>query len=412
MEDTAAFDKARAPCRCGKSHNNSVLRCKTLMFPNPPLSLSLFFATHPAGFRYTSCMTLTTQPITDKNTWNDTLRTLPYAHILQTWEWGEFKQQTTGWQPHRYAFTRSGEILAMVSVGIRRAGPAKVMYAPKGAVLRYEDAGLTNEILDFLQHFARQQGAIWLKIDPDVPLAMGVPGEPDDKNCPVGQALQANLQSRGWHLSSDQVQFRNTICVDLTRSEDEILAAMSQNTRRKVRTGEKKGITIRAATMDDLDILYQLYQETGSRDHFLIRPREYYLHEWRYLMDAGLAHAIIAEYEKTPIAHVILFHFGQKCWYFYGASSNAERERMPNYALQWAAMQWAKAQGYTQYDMWGAPNEFNENDSMWGVYEFKRGFRGTVTRYIGAYDYAPSALLYRGYTEILPRVRSWLRKIR
>jgi lipid II:glycine glycyltransferase (peptidoglycan interpeptide bridge formation enzyme) len=357
-------------------------------------------------------MTLTTEVITHKDIWNNALRTLPYAHILQTWEWGEFKRQTTGWQPHRIAFKQGGDIVAMASIGIRRIGIAKVLYVPKGAVFAYEKPELTHKILDFLQHFARQQGAIWLKIDPDVPVATGVPDEPDDTSCEVGQNLQANLQAHGWQFSADQVQFRNTICVDLTRSEDEILAAMSQNTRRKVRTAEKKGVTIRAATQDDLATLYALYQTTGERDHFLIRPREYYLHEWRYLMDAGLAHALIAEYENMPIAHVILFHFGQKCWYFYGASSNAERERMPNYALQWAAMQWAKTQGYTTYDMWGAPNIFDESDSMWGVYEFKRGFRGIVTRTIGAWDYAPSALMYRGYTEILPRVRSWLRKMR
>jgi peptidoglycan pentaglycine glycine transferase (the first glycine) len=128
-------------------------------------------------------------------------------------------------------------------------------------------------------------------------------------------------------------------------------------------------------------------------------------------MQAGLAHALIAEYENRPIAHVILFHFGQTCWYFYGASANTERERMPNYMLQWESMRWAKAQGYTVYDFWGAPNVFTEEDRMWGVYEFKRGFRGTVTRFIGAWDYAPSGLLYRAYTELFPRVRALIRRI-
>jgi peptidoglycan pentaglycine glycine transferase (the first glycine) len=353
-------------------------------------------------------MNITT--ITNRDEWNNTLRAMPYAHILQTWEWGEFKRATTGWQPHRLAFSQNGAIVALASVGVRRIGPLNVLYAPKGPVLNYADTALAGEVLDELQRFARQQRAIWLKIDPDVIAATGVPGQDDDAPQPIGQAVRRLLKQRGWRYSREQVQFRNTINVDLTRSEDELLAAMSQNTRRKVRTGEKKGVTIRPATLDDLDTLYALYAVTGSRDHFLIRPREYYLHEWRYLMQAGLAHALLAEADNKPIAHVLLFHFGQKCWYFYGASSNEERERMPNYALQWEAMKWAKAQGYTTYDMWGAPNHFNEDDSMWGVYEFKRGFRGTVTRHIGAWDYAPSMLLYRGFMEALPRLRGWLRR--
>lgn len=348
--------------------------------------------------------------ITHHDEWNHTLRELPNAHILQTWEWGEFKQRTTGWQPHRLAFRRHRETVAMAAVGIRRVGFLRVMYAPKGPILRYEDAALAAEVIDMLQGYARKQAALWLKIDPDIVLATGVPGEADDTPYLPGQAFKHTLEQRGWRFSPEQVQFRNTITIDLTRSEDELLAAMSQNTRRKVRTGEKKGITIRPGTLDDLDTLYQLYQVTGSRDDFLIRPREYYLDEWRYLMTAGLAHPLVAEFERKAVAHVILFHFGRTCWYFYGASSGAERERMPNYALQWEAMRWAKAQGYAVYDMWGAPDEFNEQDRLWGVYEFKRGFRGTVTRHIGAWDYAPYPLLYRGYTEILPRVRHLLRR--
>ncbi|MCA9895309.1 MAG: peptidoglycan bridge formation glycyltransferase FemA/FemB family protein, partial [Anaerolineae bacterium] len=234
----------------------------------------------------------------------------------------------------------------------------------------------------------------------------------DDTPAPAGTALRDFLEHKTWQFSEDQVQFRNTIVIDLAQSEDDMLSAMSQNTRRKVRQAEKKDVTIRAANESDLQTLYDLYAHTGDRDAFLIRPYEYYATLWRNFMQAGLAHALIAEYEGTPIAHVILFHFSQKCWYFYGASSNEERQRMPNYALQWEAMKWAKAQGYTMYDMWGAPDVFDESDGMWGVYEFKRGFRGTVVRHIGAWDYAPTPLLYSAYANLWPMLRQGLRKLR
>jgi peptidoglycan pentaglycine glycine transferase (the first glycine) len=355
-------------------------------------------------------MTLEVTEIRQRDRWNDALRQLPAAHLLQTWEWGEFKQQTTGWNPHRLAFSRGGEVVAMASVGVRRVGPLRVMYVSKGPAMDYRDTALVGEVLDHLERRARW--AIWLKIDPDVVAATGVPGEADDQPDSAGQALMALLRRRGWRFSADQVQFRNTITIDLTQSEDELLAAMSQNTRRKVRTGEKKGVTVRCATPDDLPTLYELYRTTGERDGFLIRPPEYYQKEWRYLMEAGLAHALIAESEGQAIAHVILFHFGEKCWYFYGASSNDQREKMPNYLLQWEAMKWAKAQGYRWYDLWGAPNDFQESDPMWGVYEFKRGFRGMVTRHIGAWDYAANGLLYTAYTQVMPRVIDLMRKRR
>lgn len=85
---------------------------------------------------------------------------------------------------------------------------------------------------------------------------------------------------------------------------------------------------------------------------------------------------------------------------------------MPNYLLQWESMRWAKAHGYTTYDMWGAPNQFDESDSMWGVYEFKRGFKGEVRRHIGAWDYAPNAINYWGYTQAVPQALRVLRRVR
>lgn len=346
----------------------------------------------------------------DRDIWNNALRELPQAHVLQTWEWGEFKRVTTGWQPQRLAFWQGNQIVALASVGARQIGPLRVLYIPRGPALDYSDTGLCAAVLDQLQQIARQQRAIWLKIDPDVIAATGVPGEADDRPHPTGQALIQTLQQRGWRFSNDQVQFRNTITLDLTASEDELLAQMSANTRRKVRTAEKKEVTIRAATLDDLDTLYALYRVTGQRDAFLIRPLDYYRQAWQAFMQAGLAHALIAEFEGRAIAHVILFHFGRTCWYFYGASANDERQRMPNYALQWEAIRWAKAQGCAIYDLWGAPDVFDESDPLWGVYEFKRGFRGTVTRTVGAWDYAPYPALYRAYTQVWPRVLAWMKR--
>jgi lipid II:glycine glycyltransferase (peptidoglycan interpeptide bridge formation enzyme) len=366
---------------------------------------------------------LTVEVIEERAAWNDALRRLPYAHVLQTWEWGDFKQATTGWRPLRLAYRRNGEIVAMASIGVRRVGMFTLLYAPKGPALDYSDTVLVSDVFDHLQRAARHNGAIWLKVDPDVIAATGVPSTataiddtavppPNDTSDPTGQAFMRALRERGWRYSADQVQFRNTIVLDLSQSEDDLLAAMNQSTRRKIRIAERDGVTVRAGTVDDLGLLYDLYRMTGERDDFLIRPPSYYEQAWRAFIEAGLAHPLIAEVDGQPVAHVILFHFGRKCWYFYGASSNTERERMPNYLLQWEAIRWAKAQGYALYDMWGAPNTFSESDPLWGVYNFKRGFRGTVTRHIGAWDYVPYPLLYGAFEGVYPRLLAWMRKRR
>jgi peptidoglycan pentaglycine glycine transferase (the first glycine) len=345
--------------------------------------------------------------------WNNRIRELPNAHVLQTEEWGTFKQRQTGWNPEKVWFSAAkGETLGAALMLTRRIGPLAVMYVPKGPMLDYSDTGGVEHTLKQLERMARRRGAIQLKIDPDVVIGTGEPGTPDAKDDPAGLRIVDLLKARGWRFSDEQVQFRNTIVLDLTRSEDELLAAMGQGKRRKVRYGPRHGVTVRTGTLDDLPILYKLYAETGSRDGFITRPYEYYIDEWGTMIRAGMGHVLIAEVAGQPVAHVILFHFGRTVWYFTGASvSDPEvRKLMPSDLLQWEAMRWAKANGYAVYDMYGAPNTFDESDRMWGVYQFKKDFGGTVTRHMGAWDFAPSPALYTLYTRVMPRVLDVMRR--
>jgi lipid II:glycine glycyltransferase (peptidoglycan interpeptide bridge formation enzyme) len=341
----------------------------------------------------------------DSRQWNAAICDLPYAHVLQTTEWGVFKGRTD-WSPE-YLRLEGGAAMILT----RRVGPLGVMYVPKGPMLNYQDSAVVERALVQIEGLARRR-AIWLKIDPDVVIGTGVPGEPEAADDPIGTHIVAILKRRGWHYSTSQVQYRNTIVIDLTDSEEAILKRMSQGTRYKVRYAPKHGVTVRAGTIDDLPLLYRLYAETGARDGFLTRPYSYYEDEWGALMRAGLAQPLIAEYEGTALAHVILFRFGRTCWYFYGASSGAHRNLMATYLLQWEAMRWAKANGCTRYDLWGAPNTFDESDPMWGVYRFKEGFGGVVTRTIGAWDYTPYPALNTLYTRVMPGVIGLMKRAR
>jgi len=122
-----------------------------------------------------------------------------------------------------------------------------------------------------------------------------------------------------------------------------------------------------------------------------------------------IAFPIIAEVNNEPVAGIFLFMFAGRAYYVYGMSRDAHREKMPTYLLQWEAMKRAKAAGCALYDLWGAPEVFNESDSMWGVYRFKEGLGGRVVRALGAWDYAPNRLWYKMYSEIIPRVLDVMR---
>jgi peptidoglycan pentaglycine glycine transferase (the first glycine) len=90
-------------------------------------------------------------------------------------------------------------------------------------------------------------------------------------------------------------------------------------------------------------------------------------------------------------------------------SSDAHREKMPNYRLQWEAICECKRMGCLAYDLWGAPYQFVESDPLWGVYRFKEGLGGQVIRHIGAWDLPVHKSRYQLYTQVLPRVMDRLR---
>ncbi|MCJ7434891.1 MAG: aminoacyltransferase [Anaerolineales bacterium] len=353
--------------------------------------------------------------------WDQIISSLPNPHFLQTWEWAQVKAKY-GWESMSFIWesergNRESIVAAAMALGrtvsLRGMFKLNILYVPKGPLMDWGNESLRKQVLDELQSFARDQKAIFLKIDPDIVLGTGIPGSEDSCQDNGGQAVRSELKRRGWLDSSEQIQFRNTVVIDLSATEEEMLARMKQKTRYNIRLAEKKGVTVRVGTLDDLPMLYKMYAETSVRDGFVIRDENYYQTVWKAFMQSShgqpSAQPLIAEVDGEPVAAIFLFSFARRAYYVYGMSRNAHREKMPAYLLQWEAMKRAKALGCKVYDLWGAPDEFNESDSMWGVFRFKEGLGGEVVRTLGAYDFAPNAFWYKLYTEMMPRVLNMMR---
>jgi lipid II:glycine glycyltransferase (peptidoglycan interpeptide bridge formation enzyme) len=373
----------------------------------------------------------------ESTAWNSLIAKLPNPHFLQTYEWGQVKAKY-GWQPvylvwdeagkmkaarDRLSFESSPSAAALVlkrtlSLGGMSARPS-ILYAPKGPLLDWTDESLRDRVLNDLQAFARREGAIFLKMDPDVVLGTGIPGTDSNAVDPRGQSMMSELARRKWRFSSDQIQFKNTVLVDLDAPEAELLARMKQKTRYNIRLAEKKGIVLRIGTADDFSMLFKMYAETSVRDGFVIRDEEYYKTVWEIFMANArsplstklvpLAEPLIAEFDNEPVAGIFVFYFAGRAYYVYGMSRDIHREKMPAYLLQWEAMKRARSRGCGVYDLWGAPDVFEEHDSMWGVYRFKEGLGGRVVRTLGAWDFAPNPLWYQLYSEIIPRLLDFMR---
>jgi lipid II:glycine glycyltransferase (peptidoglycan interpeptide bridge formation enzyme) len=341
---------------------------------------------------------------------------LPGSHLLQTHEWGAVKIDN-GWLPTPWAWwNEQGQVVAAALILRRRLFTTSwlknpsVMYLPKGPLLDWGDVPLRRQVLADLADIGQRNGAIFIKLDPDVGIGIGIPGEAGARECELGESVLQDLLTYGWHLSDEQVQFRNTVLIDLTPDLDQLLANMKQKTRYNIRLAERKGVIVRVGDASDFELLYRLYVETSIRDDFVIRDWRYYQKLWSTMLDAGLAEPLIAEVQGHPVAGVVIFRFAGRAWYMQGMSGLEHREKMPNYLLQWEAIRRAKLAGCQTYDLWGAPDEFIEGDPLWGVYRFKEGLGGQVVRGLGAWDLPVRPMVYRMYTEILPRLLERMRR--
>jgi lipid II:glycine glycyltransferase (peptidoglycan interpeptide bridge formation enzyme) len=77
---------------------------------------------------------------------------------------------------------------------------------------------------------------------------------------------------------------------------------------------------------------------------------------------------------------------------------------MPNYALQWRAIEDAVGSGCAWYDMFGIPPADDPSHPMHGLYRFKTGFGGSIVHRLGAWD-APVRPLAAGLFRLAERGR-------
>lgn len=339
--------------------------------------------------------------------WDRFVQHHPSAHLLQTSGWGALKSRF-GWRSEIITLSSaSTSVEAGAQVLYRRVAGLTMAYVPRGPLTDWNDPSLTGALIEALIAACRRQGALFLKVEPELP--------------DTG-ANRARLASYGLRPSPQTVQPPSSIVVDLCGDEDQILQRMKSKWRYNIRLAERRGVTVRCAARGDLSVFNELMHTTGTRDGFAVHSPGYYMAAFD-LLTPDQAAFLLAEYEGEPVAALVVAITGQTAWYLWGASGERERNRMPNHALQWAAMRWARERGATRYDLWGIPDELGKlaqglqrgescgispdalpidlealpGGDLWGVYRFKQGFGGQIVRTVGAWDLPLSEWGYAAY---------------
>ncbi len=338
--------------------------------------------------------------------------------MLQAWEWGAVKSPS--WAPLRVAVLQGNIIIAGASLLVRKlplVGP--FFYAPRGPLMTdWADVGTFRLLLNAIRDQANARKAAFLKIDPAVPV----------ERADVVSLLAANgfvpplgVDPQGF----GGTQPRCVMQLDLAgRTEAELLASFKPQTRRNIKLSmEKHGVeVVEDLTRADLSVFNDLMQITGARDGFRPRPLSYFQTLWDTLKPANMAKLFLTRYEDAYLSGALCFLIGDKAWYVYGASGNEHRNVMPNYAMQWAMIRWARAQGCAWYDFRGvsprrrqegeAAADVEKDDHLQGLNRFKEGFSPRYVEYIGEYDLVYNKAAYWAYTTGKPAAQKLVRRFK
>lgn len=279
-----------------------------------------------------------------------------------------------------------GTAVGAMSVLIRKIPGlgCALVYGCRAPVCDIHNKDVLYDLLDGVKAVAKASRAYVIKIDPDVPSS-------DTEFAKLLTDYGFRIKDGGANFEAIQPKYVFRLDVS-GKTEDEVLAAFHQKTRYNLRVAVKKGVEVRICGKEMVPDFARLMLETGVRDGFVTRQASYFSD----MLDNLGEHArlYMAFSEDIPIAGTLAIHYGDKVWYLYGASSNEHRNLMPNYLLQWNMIQWAIAEGCRVYDFRGVSGDISEDNPLYGLYKFKKGFGGEFVEFVGEMDLVLNRFVY------------------
>lgn len=333
--------------------------------------------------------------------WDEWVAAHGAGHFLQSDAWARVRA-AGGWRTLRLevveAAGASAVPVAGIQVLVRHTPIGRFAYAPRGPVCDPSHPAWPMLVAGLR---ARLRGAIQLRVEPPW----------DDR--PTARAVLTDAGFR----EAEPVQPPSSVVLDLTASEERLLAGMAQKCRYNVRLAERRGVEVFEGGPGDLATFEELMAQTAARHGLGSRRAGYYEAVAQAFGPAARLYG--ARYADQVVAMILVIRFGRSATYLYGASSGEHAEHMPNHALQWCAIVEARRAGCSTYDFWGAPDALGRqaaaggdlaavpeaSGGLWGVWRFKRGFGGTVTRTVGAWDDVYSPVRHALVERLLPAVR-------
>ncbi len=254
-----------------------------------------------------------------------------------------------------------------------------------------EISNLQSPISKLLEK-AREQKCRWVRIEP--------------KTEEMLEEIKKFLSYKVVHAPHD-MQPREIFRIDITKTEEVLLAEMKPKTRYNIRLAQKRGVKVFETREEKyIDAFLDLITATSGRKGITSHPRSYYRQFFQTLPET-MCRLFVAEYAGVVVASNIVLVYGGIATYLHGGTADVHRDVMAPYLLQWEQIQRARVLGCTEYDFGGVQigmkyqvssiKHSRTKQKDWeGITRFKTGFSPSTapTIFPGSYDIVLDSAVY------------------
>ncbi|NUM25562.1 MAG: peptidoglycan bridge formation glycyltransferase FemA/FemB family protein [Candidatus Buchananbacteria bacterium] len=320
-----------------------------------------------------------------KEHWDNFVKSnAPDGGLLHSWQWGEL-QKTLDRKIIRLAAVNGEGALQAAALIVKHELPFEYnyLYCPRGPVINTMEIDDLNSLFAEMKRLAREEKSFLIRVDP--PWLLG---------------NEKRLIDNGFRKGEYEIQPKCTLMLDLSKTQEELLAAMKPKTRYNIGLAMRKGVKIRVSSeISDIESFWQLMKQTAKRDGFSPHHKEHYKKMFEVMSQDETVKLFLAEYDGKIVAANMISFFGKVAIYLHGATADMYRDVMAAYLLQWEAILAAKQAGYTYYDFGGTNGPSYYNKKWEGITRFKTGFGPDtkITEYVGSHDLITNPVVFSIY---------------
>jgi len=317
--------------------------------------------------------------IDSKEVWENFLTSHPEANFLQSWYWGEF-HKNLGSKIYRTGFYNHGSLVGVMLSVVEDAKRGRYLTVPAGPIIDWRNHDLVNNFVEQLKRQAQQANCAFVRVRPQL--------EATD----FSKKLFGDL---GFISAPIHLHAELTSQLNLSPTEDQLLANMRKATRYEIKKGINQGIVVSStADPNAIQAFYDLQLLTSERQKFVPFSYKFFFEQFNVFAAAGKALLYSATLDGKLLAQGFIIFYGSEAAYHYGASTDEGRKHPGAYLIQWEAIKEAKRRGMQRYNFWGVTREDQKTHRFYKLSIFKRGFDGKDLEYLHAQDLVINRVKY------------------